>query len=94
MLTIYDVIKKSHVTEKAMRLSEDQNVFSLVVHKLANKKLVAHAVATIWKVEVLSVKIVMKPSKSKSFRGKRGVQSGFKKALVKLKAGQKIEGWT
>lgn len=94
MLTVYDAIKRSHVTEKAMRLVEQDNVFTLEVHKMADKDMIARAVSEIWKVEVLSVRIVNNAPRTRALRGKRVKQAGLKKALVKLKSGQKIEGWS
>ena len=92
-VNIYDVLKRSHVTEDGMRLAEE-SVFTFVIAEKATKELVAKAVQKIFNVEVLSVRIARKPAKRKVFRGTRGVRSGFKKAFVRLKKGQKIEGWT
>ncbi|MCY4414136.1 MAG: 50S ribosomal protein L23 [Alphaproteobacteria bacterium] len=92
-LSIYDVLKKPHVTEDAMRLASD-GVFTFVVSESADKNVIAKAVEKIFNVEVESVRIARKPAKRKVFRGQRGLQNKLKKALVRLKKGQTIEGWS
>lgn len=90
---LYDILKRSHVTEEAIRLAEN-GVFTFVVAESADKVRIAKAVEKIFDVTVLSVNIARKPAKRKVFRGQRGVRTKLKKAFVRLKKGQKIEGWT
>ena len=92
-LSLYDILKTSHVTEEAMRLAEG-GVFTFVVAEAADKVHIAKAVEKIFGVTVVSVNIARKPAKRKVFRGQRGVRTKIKKAFVRLKKGQKIEGWT
>lgn len=92
-ISIYDIIKKSHVTEDAMRMA-GEGVFSFVVVESATKDRIAKSVEKIFNVTVESVRIARKPAKKKTFRGTKGSQKKLKKAFVRLKKGQKIEGWT
>lgn len=93
MVGLYDILKKPHVTEEGVRLASE-GVFTFVVTECADKVRVAKAVEKIFNVTVESVHIARKPAKKKVFRGRRGEQSKLKKALVRLKKGQKIEGWS
>ncbi len=84
------VLKKSILTEKALNLSSlNQYVFE--VNILANKKMIAQAVEKKYGVKVLRVNIVRKKSRPKSFRNIEGKRYRFKKAIVTLKKGDKIE---
>ncbi len=79
-----------HITEKASFLSE-KGVYVFKVPKRANKILVKRAVKDLYGFEPKKVGIVNIPSKTRFSRGRRGVSSGYKKALVYLKEGDKIE---
>jgi len=87
---ILSIIKKPRITEKAGIKSESQNVYTFEVVSGATKKTVAEAIKMIYKVTPLKVNIVNLPAKNVTARGKRGVKSAVKKALVFLKKGDKI----
>ena len=69
--------------------------YTFVVHPDATKTQIRHAVEEIFKVNVLRVNTVNVRGKSRTFARRgvrtRGKQSDFKKAVVTIKAGQKIE---
>jgi large subunit ribosomal protein L23 len=84
------IIIRPILTEKAMELAEGgQYVFE--VSKLANKNEIKKAVEKFFNVKVEKVRIVKIPEKSRRFGRIVGKKSGTKKAIVKLKEGQKIE---
>ena len=85
-----NVILSPRITEKASDLSE-KNVYIFNVDPRANKTQVKEAVKSLYKVTALKVNITRVPSKNIVSRGKRGVKTGGKKALVYLKEGDKIE---
>ncbi len=86
----FELIKKPHISEKALRFnSEDKYVF--VIAQAANKSEVKKAVASLYGVVVKSVNITKVPSKPKKFKGVLGVKSGYKKAIVTLAKGNKID---
>jgi large subunit ribosomal protein L23 len=89
-----DVIVAPRITEKAMADALVQQ-YTFVVHPDATKTQIRHAVEEIFKVNVLNVNTVNVRGKSRTFarRGKRttGRQSDYKKAIVTIKPGQKIE---
>ncbi len=84
------VIDAPHISEKATFLQEeDKYVFR--ISKRANKIEVKKAIEDLYKVKVENVNIVNVPAKKKMWRGKPGYGSGYKKAIVTIKKGQKIE---
>lgn len=81
------------VSEKAGKLAEvGKYVFNIV--KQANKVEIKKAVERAYKVNVIQVNILNTKGKTRSSGRIAGKTSGFKKAIVTLKAGQKIEGAT
>lgn len=84
------VLISPHITEKATDMTE-HNQYTFKVFKKVNKSQIKKAVEEVYNVEVLAVHIInTKPKKRRvgRFEGKR---PGYKKAVVKLKEGQKIE---
>jgi large subunit ribosomal protein L23 len=89
-----DVIVAPRITEKAMA-DALVHQYTFVVHPEATKTQIRHAVEEIFKVNVLQVNTVNVRGKSRTFarKGRRttGRQSDYKKAIVTIKPGQKIE---
>ncbi|MBW6440574.1 50S ribosomal protein L23 [Patescibacteria group bacterium] len=86
----FDMIVKPHISEKTFNLSQiDQYVF--IVSARSNKSEIKKAIKNIYGVSVVSVNIINVPSRTKRFRGRMGVKSGYRKAMVKLAKGHKIE---
>ncbi len=84
-----DIIIKPVVTEKSMDLLAD-NKYTFIVDKRANKTEIKGAIEHIFKVEVdkvYTMTIKGKPKRMGRYEGKRPDR---KKAIVALKAGQKI----
>lgn len=85
-----NIIKRPVVTEKSVKLNE-ASVYVFEVNKDATKDSVKRAVESAFAVTVDSVNTMIARGKSK--KNRRGVASAakkWKKAVVKLKAGQKI----
>jgi large subunit ribosomal protein L23 len=89
-----DVIVAPRITEKAMADALGQQ-YTFVVHPHATKTQIRHAIEEIFHVSVLRVNTVNVRGKSRNSarRGVRvsGKMSDYKKAIVTIKAGQKIE---
>ncbi len=83
-------IIRPRITEKAGVMSEKLNVYTFEVEKNSTKHSVAQEIKTLYKVTPIKVNIVNLPERKVIVRGKRGVQSAVKKALVYLKKGDKI----
>jgi len=79
-----------HITEKATDLSE-KNQYVFKVDRKANKNEVKKAVEDLYKVKVQDVKIINIPAKRRQVGGISGWKKGYKKAIVRVKEGQKIE---
>lgn len=84
------VIKKALITEKADRLREI-NCYQFEVAKQANKREIKAAVEKLFGVDVIDVKTANFRGKPKRMGISFGYSSGYKKATVTLKPGQKIE---
>jgi large subunit ribosomal protein L23 len=87
----YDVVRYPVVTEKSTMLLEKANAYVFVVDKHAAKPDIKGAVERIFNVKVLSVNTILNKGKRRVFRGRRGKRADFKKAIVKLVAGNVIE---
>ncbi len=88
---IYDILRRPVISEKAARLSENNNVvFEVAID--ADKKNIARAVEAIYGVKPLKVNIVVTKGKVKTFRGKsKGTQRTVKKAYVSLPKDAKLD---
>jgi len=86
----YSVIDRPHISEKATYLSEN-NQYVFKVSSSHNKNEVKKAMEGIYGVEVLSVNFIKVPAKKRRLGKVQGFKKGYKKAIVKIKEGQKIE---
>ena len=88
----YKVIKTVRVTEKGTALSEKHNQYQVVADKQANKVDIKHAMEKIFKVTVLRVNTMHVRGKARRQRTAQfGRTPAWKKAIVTLKEGDKIE---
>ena len=90
MITSYDIIKTLLRTEKGTFL-EPQRQYIFHVHRDSNKSDIKKAVEEIYKVKVQDVNTVIVPGKRKRVRQQLGYTDDWKKAVVTLLVGQKIE---
>ncbi len=86
----YRFVLSPHVTEKATN-GNMLNKYTFKVSKDSNKIELKKAIEKLYKVKVSAVNIQSMPSKSRQVGRYMGTKSGFKKAIVTLKEGQKIE---
>jgi large subunit ribosomal protein L23 len=87
---LYGVILSPIITEKATRGSEHNQV-TFRVRNDAAKPLIKAAVEDLFKVKVKGVNTINVLGKTKRFRGRLGVRSDYKKAVVTLAEGQSID---
>jgi large subunit ribosomal protein L23 len=84
------IIKKSFITEKAAGMAGDRKYIFLVEDR-ANKPEIKKTVEAQYKVHVVGVHVINTRPKERR-RGKIvGVRAGFKKAIVTLKKGEKLD---
>ena len=89
MITL-KIIKNPRITEKAS-FNAEQNVYTFDVTENANKTEIKKAIFSLYKVHPMKVNILRVQDKQVMSKGKKGVKSGGKKALVYLKKEDKIE---
>jgi large subunit ribosomal protein L23 len=85
------VIRAPHMSEKAAIAKEKNREYVFHVLKSATKLDIKQAVELMFKTLVESVRIVNVKSKPKRFGQIQGRSKAWKKAYVKLQAGQEIE---
>jgi large subunit ribosomal protein L23 len=90
-VNLYDVIRKPLVTEKSNIGREERNLVTLAVDPRANKHDVRRAVEQLFGVEVLEVRTLRMPHKSRRVGRFVGRKPQWKKAIVRLAEGHKIE---
>lgn len=86
----HDIIKAILRTEKST-IYEPLNKYLFLVVKTANKIQIKKAVEDIYKVKVNDVNTIICPGKVKKVRYQLGKTPDFKKAMVTLKEGHKID---
>jgi large subunit ribosomal protein L23 len=89
-LRVSTFVIEPHIAEKATALSE-KGVYVFKIDKKINKVMVRQAVKEKYNVVPRKVNIINLPHKPTTFRGRKSQKGGFKKAMVYLKAGDKIE---
>lgn len=87
-----DILIEPVVTEKANALRE-QNKYVFIVQPTATKTEVKEAVAKLFNVKVVSCTTINVMGKQKRLRGKPGFTSSYKKAIVRLAAGETIQAF-
>ena len=87
---VYKILKEPHISEKATVLT-DQNKYVFKIMPRANKVETKKAVENLYGVRVKGVNIVNVHRKRKVLRGVEGFKTGYKKAIVTLEEGEKIE---
>lgn len=85
-----DIIIRPIITEKSLKLMEEDNKVTFEVAKTANKVEVRKAVEALFNVTVTNVNIMNTKAQKKRVGRYTGTVSGFKKAIVTLKEGDKI----
>ena len=90
MKSAYQIIRKPVITEKGLGVKENQGTLVFEVNAAATKTEVKEAVQKIFKVKVDSVRTANFVGKERR-RGKfAGYRPDWKKAYVRLKAGEKM----
>lgn len=87
----YEIIKRPLVTEKGAIAAEAANQYFFEVELGASKQDVRNAVEKIFNVHVNNVRTLRMPAKYKRVGKNIGRTSEWKKAVVTLKEGERIE---
>lgn len=86
-----EILLKPILTEKSMRLKEEQNVVTFMVRPDANKVEVRSAVEAVFNVKVTSVRTTSYEGKMKRMGRFQGRRPDWKKAVVQLAPGHTID---
>ena len=89
-MQIFEVIRRPLVTEKNTAL-QSQNKYAFEVRTDSNKEQVKEAIEKAFKVNVIAVNIMTVRGREKRVGRKKVMVSPWKKAVVTLKTGDKIQ---
>jgi len=87
---LYEVLHRPLITEKNSAL-QAQGKYAFEVAGEANKEQIKQAVEKAFNVSVTQVNVMTVPGKRRRMRGRQVMSPSWKKALVTLKPGDKIE---
>ena len=91
MAHITDVLRKPVLTEKTMKLMQEENKYTFDVALSSNKTEIKQAVEAMFKVKVESVNTMNIKPKTKRMGRYVGKTNRRKKAIVKLAEGNEIK---
>ncbi|MDD4082695.1 MAG: 50S ribosomal protein L23 [Sphaerochaetaceae bacterium] len=86
----YDAVKQPHISEKATYLAE-KNKYTFDVSPRYNKNEIKKSIEGIYNVNVLGINFIKIPAKKRRLGKTQGYRKAYKKAIVTIKEGQKIE---
>ncbi len=87
----YTIIRRPIVTEKGTALKDDNNQLIFEVNLSSNKSEIKKAIEKLFKVTVLSVRTQNRLGKRKRLGRTVGRRKNWKKAIVTLKEGDRVE---
>jgi large subunit ribosomal protein L23 len=87
----HQVLRRPLLTEKSTIAREEQNIVTFAVDPRANKHEIRSAIETLFDVKVVDVRTSRVPRKSRRQGRFVGRRAEWKKAIVRLAEGQKIE---
>jgi large subunit ribosomal protein L23 len=90
-MEIHQIIKKILVTEKSTVARDKSNKYFFEVNRNANKVEISEAVEKLFKVKVADVRVMLVLGKKKRMGRIMGQKSSWKKAIVTLDAGNRID---
>jgi large subunit ribosomal protein L23 len=90
-VNVHEIIRRPLVTEKSNIGREENNLVTLAVDPRANKHEIRRAVEQLFDVQVVEVRTMRMPRKSRRVGKFVGRKPEWKKAVVELAQGQSIE---
>lgn len=90
----YDILRAPIITEQSTKLIESNNRYTFKVDRSANKVEIRKAVEAIFDVKVISVNTLNVKPKFKRTGRYEGYTQAYKKAVVQVAEGQKIDAFT
>ena len=90
-INIFDVIQEPVITEKIAKEADTLGKYAFKVHPSSNKKQIKSAIEKAFNVHVVSVNTLNNSGKWRRVRYQPGMTASWKKAIVTLKKGEKID---
>jgi large subunit ribosomal protein L23 len=90
-MRIQEVIRRPLITEKSTELRDERNIIAFRVDRRANKIEIRRAVEELFDVKVRSVNTMRYRGKWRRVGRNYGKRPSFKKAIVKLAEGERID---
>ena len=90
-MEVHQIIKRILVTEKSTVARDEFNKYYFEVDRKANKVQIGNAGEKLFKVKVVDVRVLHVLGKVKRLGKVTGQKSSWKKAIVTLEAGSRIE---
>ena len=90
-MNIHEVVRKPLITEKSNIGREETNIVTFAVDPRANKHEIKRAIEKLFEVNVLAVRTMRMPRKTRRVGKFSGRKPEWKKAIVQLVEGQTIE---
>lgn len=87
----YQIIKRPLSSEKSVGDRDSTNSYHFEVNKKVNKIQIKETIEKLFDVTVLGVRTLNKVGKKRKYRNKVYKTSGWKKAIVTLKDGDRID---
>ncbi len=87
----YQIVKRPLSSEKSVADREASNSYHFEVDKKVNKIQVKEAIEKLFEVKVLAVRTLNKVGKTRKYKNKIYKTGGWKKAIVTLKEGERID---
>jgi len=88
---LYKTLVRPILTERSTQLKEKYNQYFFVADLDATKTGIKQAVEDLFKVKVASVRTMIVPGKTRRLGQNQGRRADWKKAVVTLEEGQKID---
>ena len=90
-MELYKIIKKALITEKSTIAKDEASKYFFAVDRRANKIEISNAVEKLFKVKVVNVAVMNVPGKKKRMGKILGEKPAWKKAVVTLAPGSRID---
>ncbi len=87
----YQIVRRPLSSEKSVGDRETSNSYHFEVDKKVNKIQVREAIEKLFEVKVLAVRTLNKVGKTRKYKNKIYKTGGWKKAIVTLKEGDRID---
>jgi len=88
---LFGVVVRPLLTERSTIQKEKYNQYAFEVARTADKGSIKRAVAALFKVDVVAVRTMVVPGKFRRYGKGGALRSDWKKAIVTIGKGQKIE---